>query len=210
MEEQNIVREEDIKSLICMIPDVLSCKVVMDEKNRIEDMHVLCSTGKNVKQTVRDIQSAINAKFDIDIDYKVISVAQIDVDDFKDSRIKIAGITVMNIDNTVKAVVKLENEKGSHEGSCVKVKSQSNKYKAIAEATVAAIEEYINAKDIFYLEGMEKKRISDEEVFIALVGCTYKNNNSIFCGCCLVKSDENEAVAKSVLDAINRKIGTID
>ena len=210
VEELDIVREEDIKSLICMIPDVLSCRVIMGSNSKIEEMHVLCSTGKNIKQIVRDIQSAINAKFDIDIDYKVISVAQIDVNDFKESRLKIAGITVMNIGNSIKAVVSLENEGHFYEGSSIKVKSLSNKYKAIAEAAIAAVEEFINTKGIFYLEGIEKKKISGNEVFLSLVGCAYKNNNSVFSGCCLVKNDENESIVKSVLDALNRKIGNID
>ncbi len=209
MEELDIINEKDLKSLICMMPDVLSCKIVMEEEN-LQEIHVLCPTGKNIKQIVRDIQSAINAKFDIVIDYKIISVAQIDIDEFKDNRIKISGITVMNIDNTFKAIVNLESENKNYQGHSVKIKSTTNKYKAIAEATILAVEEYIHTKDIFYLEGIEKKKIAGEEVFLALIGCAYKNSNNLFSGCCLIKNDENDAIAKSVLDAINRKITAID
>ncbi len=209
MEELDIINEKDLKSLICMMPDVLSCKIVMEEEN-LQEIHVLCPTGKNIKQIVRDIQSAINAKFDIVIDYKIISVAQIDIDEFKDNRIKISGITVMNIDNTFKAIVNLESENKNYQGHSVKIKSTTNKYKAIAEATILAVEEYIHTKDIFYLEGIEKKKIAGEEVFLALIVCAYKNSNNLFSGCCLIKNDENDAIAKSVLDAINRKITAID
>ncbi len=209
MEEAIIMREEDVKSLICKIPGVLSCKVRMGIDNKIEEMHVLCAIGKNTKQVVRDIQSAVNAKFDTDIDYKVISIAQIDIDNFKESRLKISGITITNLDNTIKAVVNLEHDGKFYEGCNIKIKSLSNKYRAIAEATIASVENFISIKDIFYLEGVEKQRIITEDIFLSLIGYTYKENNNIFCGCCLIKSDENEAIAKSVLDAINRIIGTI-
>lgn len=208
MEGIKWVAEEDIKSLICKIPDVLSCKVMMGNDNKIEEIHVLCSTKKNIKQLVRDVQSAVSAKFNIDIDYKVISVAQIDSDDYKESRLKIGAITVMNIDKSIKAVINLENEGKTYEGSSIKVKSLTNKFRAIAEATIAAVEEFINSKDVFYLEGVEKKMIAGKEVFLSLIGCTY--NNSLLIGCCLLKNDENESVVKSVLDALNRKIGNID
>ncbi len=203
------MKEEDVKSLVKKIPGVLSCKVMMGADNKIDEMHVLCANVKNTKQIVRDIQSAVNAKFDTDIDYKVISVAQIDADSFKEGRLKISGITITNMDNTIKAAVVLEYDDNTYEGFNIKVKSLSNKYKAVAEATISAIESFINKKDIFYLEGVEKKKIVTDEVILSLIGCTYKSNNNLFCGCCLVKGDENEAIAKSVLGAINRTVGTI-
>ncbi len=209
MEEVIIMKEEDVKSLVCKIPGIISCKVIMGADNKIDEMHVLCTHGKNTKQIVRDIQSAVNAKFDTDIDYKVISVAQIDVENFRESRLKIAGISITNMGNTIKTVVSLEHEGRIFEGSDVKIKSLTNKYKAIAGATIASVENFINLKDVFYLEGIEKKRIITEEVFLSVIGYTYKDNNNLFCGCCLIKSDENEAIAKSALDAINRIIGTI-
>lgn len=208
MEENKLVQEDDIRSLVCKIPDVLSCKVMIGNDSKIEEIHVLCSTKKNVKQLVRDVQSAVSAQFNIDIDYKVISVAQIDLDDYKENRLKIGAITVMNIDKSIKAVVSLEDEGKIYEGSSIKVKSLTNKFRAIAEATIAAVEEFINSKDVFYLEGAEKKVIAGKEVFLSLIGCTY--NNSLLTGCCLLKNDEDESVVKSVLDALNRKISNID
>lgn len=208
MEDNKLALEEDIRSLICKIPDVLSCKVMVGDNNKIEEIHVLCSMKKNIKQLVRDVQSAVSAQFDIDLDYKVISVAQINSDDYKESRLKIQAITVMNVDKSIKAVVSLENEGQVYEGSSIKVKSLSNKFRAIAEATIDAVEEFINSKEVFYLEGVEKVMIAGKDAFLSLIGCTY--NSSLLIGCCLLKSDENESVVKSVLDALNRKIRTID
>ena len=135
MDDNKIALEEEIKSLVCRIPDVLSCKVILGDKNEVEDIHVLCSTGRNIKQLVRDIQSAVSARFNMEIDYKVISVAQIEENEYKDNRLKIDSISMMNMDNSLKATVVLENEEKTFEGVSIKVKSTTNKYKAVAEAT---------------------------------------------------------------------------
>ena len=206
VDDNKIVLEEEIKSLICRIPDVLSCKVILGDKNEIEDIHVLCSTGRNIKQLVRDIQSAVSARFNMEIDYKVISVAQIEENEYKDNRLKIGSISMMNMDNSLKAVVILENEGKTFEGVSIKVKSITNKYKAVAEATILALEAFINTNGIFYLEGIEKTKITGRDIFLCLVGYTYKNTENLLIGSSLIKTDENEAVVKSVLNALNRMI----
>jgi len=193
VDDNKIALEEEIKSLVCRIPDVLSCKVILGDKNEVEDIHVLCSTG-NIKQLVRDIQSAVSARFNMEIDYKVISVAQIEENEYKDNRLKIDSISMMNMDNSLKATVVLENEEKTFEGVSIKVKSTTNKYKAVAEATILALEAFINTNSIFYLEGIEKTKIAGRDLLI---------------GSSLIKTDENEAVVKSALNALNRMISKI-
>lgn len=209
VDDNKLVLEEEIKSLICRIPDVLSCKVILGDKSEIQDIHVLCATGRNVKQLVRDIQSAISARFNMEIDYKIISVAQIEENEHKENRLKIGSISMMNMDNSLKATVVLENEGKAYEGTSIKVKSISNKYKAVAEATIISIEAFVNTSGIFYLEGIEKARIAGRDFFLCLVGYAYKNNENLLIGSSLIKADENEAVAKSILNALNRKISSI-
>ncbi|MEA4963341.1 hypothetical protein SDC9_138821 [bioreactor metagenome] len=209
MDDNKIALEEEIKSLVCRIPDVLSCKVILGDKNEVEDIHVLCSTGRNIKQLVRDIQSAVSARFNMEIDYKVISVAQIEENEYKDNRLKIDSISMMNMDNSLKATVVLENEEKTFEGVSIKVKSTTNKYKAVAEATILALEAFINTNSIFYLEGIEKTKIAGRDAFLCLVGYTYKNTENLLIGSSLIKTDENEAVVKSALNALNRMISKI-
>ena len=63
-----------------------------------------------LKQLVRDIQSAVSARFNLELDYKVISVAQIDENHSKDSRLKISSIGMVNMENNIKATVALDDE----------------------------------------------------------------------------------------------------
>lgn len=209
MDTINGIPLEDIKSLICKIPDIMQCNIICGSSGKIQEIHVLAGMGRGTKQLVRDIQSAINARYDIEIDYKIISIAQINEAEFKESRIRIDSIAVRNVDNSIEAAVYLENGNQIYEGRSTKVKSKINKAKAVAEATLNALESYLNVKGIFYLEGLDRYNLSGKEVFVALIGFSHNNEEEFFTGSSFVSVDENESVVKSVLSALNRRMGFI-
>lgn len=202
--------QKDIQSLICKIPDIINCSVVYDdEDDGIKEIHILAEVGRNIKQMVRDIQSAINARFGIAVDYKKISIAQINKTELKESRVRIESITVKNIDNMIEASVELAYNEKIYEGKGIKVKSKSNRAKAVAEATLAALEQHMCLKGTLFLEGLEVFKISDKEVYISLIGFSQDNNEEYFTGSSIISLDENESAVKAVLSAINRKMNII-
>lgn len=209
MNNNKLNLQSEIKELICKIPDIMNCSVVCDDNGNIEEIHVLATVGKNIKQIVRDIQSAINAKFNISIDYKKVSIAQINESDYKEARVRIDSIAVKNVDNLIEAVVLLSYEGQVYEGKSRKVKSKSNRAKAVAEATLAALEAYMGIEGILYLEGIENIRISDKEIYVCLVGFSQDNVEESLSGCSIISLDENESAVKAVLSAVNRKINTV-
>ena len=201
--------QNDIPSLICKLPDIINCSVVCDEDGNIEEIHVLAAVGRNIKQMVRDIQSAINAKFNINVDYKKISIAQINEAEFKETRVRIEGIAVKNIDKTIEAAVSLSYDDKIYEGKSSKVKSRSNRVKAVAEATLAALESCIGRSGVLYLEGLESLKVSGKEVYVSLVGFSQDNVEEYFSGSSIISLDENESAVKAVLAAVNRKMNAV-
>jgi len=198
--------QNDIQSLICKLPDIINCSVVYDEDSNIEEIHILAAVGRNIKQLVRDIQSAINAKFNIAVDYKKISIAQINEAEFKEARVRIESIAVKNIDNMIEATVVLSYDGKIYEGKSSKVKSKSNRVKAVAEATLAALEAYMCISGALYLEGLESLKISGKEVYVSLIGFSQDNIEEFFSGSSIIGLDENESAVKAVLAAVNRKM----
>ncbi|KUO74808.1 MAG: hypothetical protein APF77_11140 [Clostridia bacterium BRH_c25] len=201
--------QNDLKALICKLPDIMNCSVVCDEAGNIEEIHVLAAVGKNIKQIVRDIQSAINAKFNISVDYKKVSIAQINEAEFKEARVRIESIAVKNVDNMIEATVVLSYDDKVYEGKSSKVKSRSNRAKAVAEATLAALEAYMGISGILYLEGLESLKLSGKEVYVSLVGFSQDNIEESLSGCSIISLDENESAVKAVLAAVNRKMNTV-
>lgn len=201
--------QNDIQTLICKLPDIINCSIVYDEDGNIEEVHILAAVGRNIKQLVRDIQSAISAKFNIAVDYKKISIAQINETDFNEARIRIESISVKTLDNMIEATVALSYDEKIYEGKSSKVKSKSNRAKSVAEATLAALEAYMGIKGILYLEGLESLKISDKDIYISLVGFSKDNIEESFAGSCIIGLDENESVVKAILAAVNRKLNAV-
>ena len=200
---------QEIKELVCKLTDIRHCSVVCSSSNEVEEIHVLAGINRNIKQLVRDIQSAINAKFGINIDYKVISIAQINENDFKEIRLQLHGISVKNIDKSIEAIVTLAYEDKLYEGKIIRVKSKNNKFKAIAEATLLALENYLKIGQTFYIEDTKTTSVSNGELCICVIGYVIDGKEVLLSGCSLINADENEAVAKAVLSAVNRRINTI-
>lgn len=200
---------QEIRTLICKLSDIKHCSVVCNSSNEVEEIHILAGINRNIKQLVRDIQSAINAKFGINIDYKVISIAQINENDFKEIRLQLNGISVNNIERSIEAIVTLTYEDKLYEGKVIRVKSKNNKFKAIAEATLLALENYLKIGQTFYIEDARSISISSGELCICVIGYIFDGKEELLSGCSMIKADENEAVVKAVLSAVNRKISTI-
>lgn len=58
------------EALIRQMRDVVSAKVIKNDKGEIEEIHVLSGSSRNPKQIVRDIESAFMAQFGIAVDHK--------------------------------------------------------------------------------------------------------------------------------------------
>jgi hypothetical protein len=69
--------EHRIERLICGLAGVVSARAVAEPGGRIEEIHVLATERLHPKQVVRNVESALSAGLGLDIDRRVISVAQI-------------------------------------------------------------------------------------------------------------------------------------
>jgi len=68
-----IQRAED---LLSSLNGVVSVRVVARPGGEIEEIHLLTTTEVSPKQTVRNVESALKAQFHLEVDHRVISVAQ--------------------------------------------------------------------------------------------------------------------------------------
>ena len=64
------------EALIASLKGVVSARLVSRPGGDVEEIHVLTTRAVNPKQTVRNIESALRARFDMVIDHRKISVAQ--------------------------------------------------------------------------------------------------------------------------------------
>ena len=151
------------------------------------------------------------AQFGIDLDYKVISVAQIDVGARLPSeyRIVFSSYSFVNTSLTSEARVTLTRGDEVFEGFAEGPNTASNKYKIIANATLDAVSRLIPKNHLFLLEDVDIFNIAKSRIVV--VGVTHVTNSQeeLLTGSSLIRKDEGESVVKATLNAINRRVMSI-
>ncbi|EMT39052.1 hypothetical protein TthWC1_1443 [Thermoanaerobacter thermohydrosulfuricus WC1] len=199
-----------MEGYINKIQGVLSSRVVV-ENGEITEIHVLADSTRNAKQIARDVQSVIMAQFGIDINHKIVSVAQIDTGESLqgEQRLVFSSYSFINNGLTSEARVILTRGDEVFEGYAEGPNTTSNKYKIIANATLDSISKLIPKNHLFLLEDVDIFNIAKNRIIV--VGVTHVTNNQeeLLTGSCLIKKDEGEAVVKATLDAVNRRVMSI-
>jgi hypothetical protein len=68
----------ELEDELCRLSGVLAVRVVGDRAGRPVEVHVLADRTKPAKQTVRDVRALAQTVFGIELDHRIVSVAQYD------------------------------------------------------------------------------------------------------------------------------------
>ena len=197
----------DVEKFLTELKSVSSCRIICDDKKTIQEIHVLANNGRSSKQISRDIQSTLLSKFDIDVDYKKISIAQIDEElKFeKDYRIKLKSINYETTGKNIKIQVDLVFDNKSYYGEFEGVKTERNSLKIGAQALINAIEDITKKYNSFLLESIEVKSFAGREIVLVAVSVIEENREDILCGSAFVNFSKVDATIKACLSAVNRR-----
>ena len=201
---------EECQKLIEQIEDIISARVIIDENDFIEEIHVLSHEKRSPKQIVRDIESLLQAEYNMDLDYKKVSVVQLNGKhkQLGSKRLKIKGIS-LNMEGkkvTVGVNLSLENS-DIFEGSAEGIYTKANYLRLLSEATLGAVQKAIKEQMIFAPEEVFILNFNYHKVmFVSLSILEQSFNEENLVGCALIKGDEKDAVVRATLNAINRKI----
>ncbi|KAB3532444.1 hypothetical protein F8154_11910 [Alkaliphilus pronyensis] len=206
--ETKKITVNDVEGILNSIPGVLSTKIVFNDNEDIEELHVIATTSRNPKQISRDIQSIIFTKFNLDFDHKKISIAQIDaLEKIKaDRRIEIDEIFYTVNGNELKVGVKLKRNETVYTGVDESLNTTNNSYRVIVNATLKAIQQLVSEYCFFTAEDVEIINIGKKEVAIVAVCCISGSHEEMLVGTATIKGDLRTAIVKSTLDAVNRRL----
>ena len=196
----------DWQSLISKLNGVYAAHVVFSEQQEPTEIHVLANNRRNVKSIVRDVQSAISARYGIDIDYHIISVAQVSSSIITGIcyRLVYSGISVRSAGKDMEVTVSLSREDERFSGTAGGSAIPFSRMRSIAQATLEAVKACTGGTSYFELANVELIHSNGRAIIISQVYCLPDNVPLI--GCVYADPDHDAAVAQSVLDAINRKL----
>lgn len=193
--------------LICKLPGVINSSVVFSDQE-ISEIHVLADNRRAPKQIARDIQSAIIAQFGVNIDHKLISIAQIPAE----SHPRLRGRLVFDEINISKnkerssAAVTLTDGETSFTGTASSLNDRLEINKMICQATLSAVENFMEEDVQLTVADVKMFDLSGERALSVCIAVKSGNKVDRLIGSSFVGDDSGTAVVKAALDALNRRI----
>ncbi len=195
----------EIESFLSRINSIICSRLVL-ENDVIKELHIVSDTKRSPKQISRDIQSVLISQFNIDIDYKMISIAQIENREslLNDYRLKISGIEHTINGSLFESKVTLEKDNQFFVGTHSGINTSKNVHKIVATSTLNAVADYFGNSHFFVLDDVYKVRSSENDTFVSIVTTVMNNQEQTLCGSTLLQNNDNSVAVEATLDAINR------
>lgn len=207
--------EDELKRL----PGIIAASVVTGPDAVPNEIHVLAEPGKAPKQVVRDVQSFAMLKLGLDIDHRIVSVVQIGADEFGGTpldpmpeaetilpRPAIRSIMVRTSGHEAEALVSITASGGLvFDGRAVGPGSAAHRSRLVAQATIHALEELLGSTAV--VESAQIVAAGTRLVAVTVLTVSVPRlGDQLLTGSALVRGDESDSVARSVLDALNRRL----
>ncbi|PKM47359.1 MAG: hypothetical protein CVV03_03850 [Firmicutes bacterium HGW-Firmicutes-8] len=203
----------DYEDIIRQIKDVISARIVTDDMGEISEIHVLADSSRSPKQIVRDIESAFMAQFNISVDHKKISVAQMQDEEGgragSETRPKVSSVTVLSGRRITEARVQLELSGNIYEGVASGPSTANNKLRVISQATVLALENYLKSTCNLVTEDITVLNLAGRQAVAASVSLVTNIGEERLIGAAFINHDEREAAVKATLAAVNRRMALL-
>ena len=213
----------EFEAALRAVPGIREASVRTDPEALPLEVHVVAADVKPAKQVVRDVQSIAMAQFDLDIDHRIVSVVQIpegaEVEQSASTRANspdagadpsaprpaLTSITTERRGNEAVVSVTLGIAGAAFSGTATGPSSTSQRPRLVAEATLGAltdllgIDAHVDAAVLVEIGG-STVAVTTLELDIPRLG------TQDLCGSALVRGDAEDAVARSVLAAVNRRL----
>lgn len=210
---------EDIEKSLKDLSDILFAKIVLSEDRDIKEIHIITKDSSNPKRITRDIESFLLAKYNIQVDYRKISIAQVKDKEIRDEqikeeesesslRLKISDIKAGAIGNQFEVCVKLENNGKIYESKVSGKNWDENQEYLVAKAALEGISSYLEGSIFFQVDEIKKIELNSKEIIVVSLNLIDSKRKENLVGSAAVKDDFNKAIVKAILKATNRRILT--
>jgi hypothetical protein len=204
-------QRSEIEDGMSAIPGVVASRIVPGFDRTVDEVHVLTTTERSPKQVVRDVQTYLLTRHGVSTDHRVISVAQIDDDPISAATIGDRRVSIATVESTqdgLQLQIKVTVRDGTQliDGESQGPASPAGRRRATARATLEAIRPLLPADQVVELEGAEVTDVLGRELAICLVHFHTPRGETTNCGSAMIRGDEADAVARALLDAVNRAI----
>jgi hypothetical protein len=198
-------RTQEIEQAICRITGIQAARIVTGPQNRVSEVHILASRERAPKQLVRDIQSVALTNFGVTLDYRTISVVQLDQPGVSEApgtkRPAILRLAAETTAATTEVKIVLAAEDGERAGAARGPATSG--LRLVAQAVADAVGGLVNVDGI-EVEWAEIARAGSREVGLVLLRMLTSRGDHAVSGSAIVRKDPADAIARAALAAVNR------
>jgi hypothetical protein len=206
----------ELEDELCRLTGVHAVRVVGDRAGRPIEVHVLSDPSKPAKQTVRDVRAVAQTVFGIELDHRIVSVAQLNTNDQNtpvgielprgETRARVGAINIEAVGLRAQVRVTLvENEReivGYAEGSV----ASAARPQLVAAAALDALRQAEPLAEAIHITSADINRVGSSRVAIVTVVYVDPPTELVVSGSAVVRRDRDDAVARALLDATNRRL----
>ena len=196
------------QELICRLEGVQAAQVVFAENGMPCEIHVLAGPEKSSKSLVRDIQSALTAQFGVQVDHRIISVAQLSegLVPRGDFRLAHTGLEIKSAGGRVSASVTLARGCDTYTGHGESANTPFARRRCVSEAALAAVNRAAG-ETCFELASVDALTLAGQGIVVTQVYSLRDGQRLL--GSAFLNEDPDNAAVHSVLSAVNRRLSVL-
>lgn len=200
------------RALLSKLPGVYAVNLLPDETGAVREIHIVASSARNPKQISRDVQSALLAAFDLSIDHRIISIAQLasnplTADDAVHTdglRLQCIGINSGVEAGAYRVNVHLQQADRDFKGEAVCRNTPAQRMRAVVLATLDAVHAFLDKEGVFTFVAAQSQQVGSVPVAITVLEYADKLGERLLIGAAQQGDDTAVGFVKSTLDALNR------
>ena len=196
------------QELICRLEGVQAAQVVFAENGMPCEIHVLAGPEKSSKSLVRDIQSALTAQFGVQVDHRIISVAQLSegLVPRGDFRLAHTGLEIKSAGGRVSASVTLARGCDTYTGHGESANTPFARRRCVSEAALGAVNRAAGGT-CFELASVDALTLAGQGIVVTQVYSLRDGQRLL--GSAFLNEDPDNAAVHSVLSAVNRRLSVL-
>ncbi|MCA1833825.1 MAG: hypothetical protein ABR548_11330 [Actinomycetota bacterium] len=210
---------QEMEKAIARIPGIQAVRVVTSGE-RVSEVHVLAGRARGPKQLVRDVQSVVLTNFGVEIDYRTVSVVQLEeeppngdavptgekkasVETPRRPRAALSRIAseTTGFDSDIR--ISLRVDEAETEG--VARGPATSGLRLVAQAVIDALKDRLDASSV-EVEFADVVMAGQRQVAIAVLRLLTGRGDHVVVGSAVLRRDPSDAMAKAALDAVNRLV----
>jgi hypothetical protein len=210
----------DLEDELCRLNGVHAVRVVGDRTGRPIEVHVLSDPSKPPKQTVRDVRAVAQTVFGIELDHRIVSVAQLNTNEQNtpvaielprgEARARVGSINIEAIGLRAQVRLVLVDQGRELTGYAEGSVATAARPHLVAAAALDALRQGEPAAEAIHITSAEISRVGSNRVAVVTVVYVDPPTELVVSGSAVVRRDRDDAVARALLDATNRRLARVE